>query len=219
MFIAKATALDSIGDPEVVGDGNCNWPTVALKQLDELSDMDSFLTPDVTDTSGFPVYRMKAKPRGIGVIINNRIFTCDMPVRNGTDRDALALEKLFTHLGFCTNRYDNLKAAQMEKRLQEVAGLNHREYDCLMVAILTHGQQGKLYGTDKTILISQLLNLFDGKGCPTLIGKPKVFLIQSCRGDDFDRGVNMIDGIDMTDSGLMILTLNVIHIIYYWLLI
>ncbi|XP_065902727.1 caspase-7-like isoform X2 [Dysidea avara] len=188
-------------NPELVGDGN--WPITAMRQLDELSDQISLLPPDVTDASGLPTYRMKAKPRGIGVIISNRIFTCDMPMRNGTDKDASALEKLFTYLGFYTNRYDNLKAADMEHKLKEVASLNHKDYDCLMVAILTHGKQGKLYGTDKTIPIAPLINLFDGNNCPMLIGKPKIFLIQACRGDDYDHGVNMIDGNDTTDSGTL----------------
>ena len=194
-------SLESMpNNPELVGDGN--WPTIAMKQLDELSDRISHLPPDVTDTNLLPTYRMKSKPRGIGVIINNRVFTCDMPMRNGTDKDAVALERLFTFLGFYTNRYDNLKATEMECKLKEVAGLNHQEYDCLMVAILTHGKQGKLYGTDRTTPIAPLINLFDGNHCPTLVGKPKIFVIQACRGDDYDYGIKMMDGNDSTDSGL-----------------
>jgi len=184
-------------NPELVGDGN--WPTIAMKPLDVLSD---HIDQDVKDSNVLPAYRMKSKPRGIGVIINNRVFTCDMPIRNGTDKDAVALEKLFTFLGFYTNRYDNLKADEMECKLKEVASLNHKEYDCLMIAILTHGKQGKLYGTDKLTPIVPLINLFDGNKCPTLVGKPKIFVIQACRGDDYDYGVNMIDGNDTTDSGI-----------------
>ena len=41
-----------------------------------------------------------------------------MKDRVGTDRDADALVKLFLHLGFYTNRYDDLKGTEMRRRLQ-----------------------------------------------------------------------------------------------------
>ena len=53
-----------------------------------------------------------------GVIINNKHFTCGMKDRVGTDRDADALQRLFAHLGFYTNRYDDLKGKDMKKRLR-----------------------------------------------------------------------------------------------------
>ncbi len=51
-------------------------------------------------------------------MINNKYFTCGMKDRVGTDRDADSLTKLFTHLGFYTNRYDNLKGKDMREKLQ-----------------------------------------------------------------------------------------------------
>lgn len=33
-----------------------------------------------------------------------------------------------------------------------MAGLDHTKYDCLVVAILTHGVNGKLYSTDGDLL-------------------------------------------------------------------
>lgn len=41
-----------------------------------------------------------------------------MKDRVGTDRDADSLVKLFLHLGFYTNRYDDLKGTEMRRRLQ-----------------------------------------------------------------------------------------------------
>ena len=52
------------------------------------------------------------------IIINNRNFTCGMKDRVGTDIDAASLTRLFIHLGFHTNRYDNLKGREFRKRLQ-----------------------------------------------------------------------------------------------------
>ena len=53
-----------------------------------------------------------------GIVINNKNFTCGMKNRVGTDRDADALVKLFIHLGFYTNRYDDLKGKDMRKKLR-----------------------------------------------------------------------------------------------------
>ncbi len=54
----------------------------------------------------------------IGIVINNKHFTCGMKDRVGTDRDADSLTKLFTHLGFYTNRYDDLKGKKMREILE-----------------------------------------------------------------------------------------------------
>ena len=44
-----------------------------------------------------------------------------MKDRVGTDRDADSLTQLFTHLGFYTNRYNNLKGKDMKGTLQVCA--------------------------------------------------------------------------------------------------
>ena len=155
-------------------------------------------TEDLTDIGGLPIYQMKSHPRGMGVIINNKVFTCrHLNNREGTDKDAVALQQLFTHLGFYTNRYNNLTGTQIKHRLKEVAAIDHKKFDCLLIAILTHGIKGKIYGTDGELIpVEDLTELFSGIQCASLIGKPKIFLLQACRGERFDRGVehDMIDG-------------------------
>lgn len=55
---------------------------------------------------------------------------------------------------------------------------NHEDNDCLLIAVLTHGEHGKLYGFDKKYNTEKLWENFSGKKCPSLAGKPKIFLIQ-----------------------------------------
>ena len=148
-------------------------------------------------------YKMENKPRGVAIIINNRNFTCGMKDRQGTDKDAESLSKLFPHLGFYTNRYDNLKGKEMHARLDQVAKVDHSKFDCLIIAILTHGIEGKLYSTDGDLIpVEEVTKHFDGNHCPSLIGKPKVFFLQACRGGTFDYGVEYeaTDGSEGTPS-------------------
>lgn len=147
---------------------------------------------DVTDVNVLPHYQMRsdAYPQGIGIIINNKKFQGRLSERKGTDTDATALMKLFTHLGFYTGRFNDLTASEMKAKLKMISEFDHENYDCLMVAILTHGDEGKLYGTDcKEIPEEELTELFCGEKCPSLVGKPKVFILQACRGKKEDNGV------------------------------
>ena len=50
---------------------------------------------------------MKNEPRGRVIIINNEIFT-HLASRDGTDKDQIALENVFTKLGFTCVVYNNL---------------------------------------------------------------------------------------------------------------
>ena len=55
----------------------------------------------------------------IAIVVNNRNFAqLGLKELAGTDHDAEALTRLFIHLGFYTNRYDNLKGRDFRKRLQ-----------------------------------------------------------------------------------------------------
>jgi len=188
-------------DPSLVGDGK--WPFESAKPVENESNVvPDPPSQDLIDACGLPSYMMTSKPRGIGLIINNKIFTRGIKNREGTDKDATALQRLFTYLGFYTNRYDNLTGSQLRSTFEEVADIDHKKFDCLLVAILTHGIEGKLCGTDGELIpVEDLTKLFSGYSCPSLIGKPKIFLLQACRGENFDYGVehDMMDGDDGKD--------------------
>ena len=67
---------------------------------------------------------------------------------------------------------------EMHRKLKEVASLDQSKFDCLAVAILTHGISGKLYSTDGDLIpVEDLTKYYDGLNCPALIGKPKVLTI------------------------------------------
>lgn len=59
-----------------------------------------------------------------------------------------------------------------------VAERDHSDADCFACVILSHGDEGVLYGTNGTIKIDRLTYYFKGDVCASLRGKPKLFFIQ-----------------------------------------
>lgn len=62
--------------------------------------------------------------------------------------------------------------------------------NCLLVALLTHGgENGRVYASDKAFHVNELWENFIEDKCPELIGKPKLFFVQACKGSMVDPGV------------------------------
>lgn len=58
----------------------------------------------------------------------------------------------------------------------------HNAAEMCVVIILSHGDNGLIYGSDgRKIENEWLLRQFNNEGCPALKGKPKFFLLQACR--------------------------------------
>ena len=130
------------------------------------------------------IYKMSRTPRGIAVIINNKNFLrssgMDKYPRNGTDVDRDALERLFKSLKFEVRIYNNITKSEIRRIVKEMATLNHSAHDAFIFSILTHGEEGLLYGTDGTTSTRDLTSAF--KDATTLAGKPKMFFFQACQG-------------------------------------
>ena len=139
-------------------------------------------TEDAVDTE--TIYKMSRAPRGIAIIINNKNFLrssgMDKYPRNGTDVDRDALEKLFKSLKFEVRIYNDITKYEIRRIAKEMATFNHSAYDAFIFSILTHGEEGLLYGTDGTISTRDLTSAF--KDATTLAGKPKMFFFQACQG-------------------------------------
>lgn len=142
------------------------------------------------------IYKMNKSTRGFAVIINNKDFLrssgMDRYPRNGTDVDRDALAKLFRALKFDVRIYNNQTRAEIRRITKDMATTNHSSYDAFIFSILTHGEEGVIYGTDGTMAIKDLTAIF--KDCTTLVGKPKMFFFQACQGHEY------MDGMDVTDA-------------------
>lgn len=137
-----------------------------------------------------PEYRMNHERRGFAVIINNKNFEprLEMPPRDGTDKDASCLEHSLKRLGFDTNVFNNCRASAMREILANFARIDHSDTDCFVCVLLSHGDNGVVYGTDRDVEIEHLIQPF--KYNRSLAGKPKIFIVQACRGSKYMEGVD-----------------------------
>ena len=59
----------------------------------------------------------------------------------------------------------------------------HRNADCFILIILTHGTQNAIYGSDgKTVDIKEIKDMFNARNFFCMENKPKLFFFQACRG-------------------------------------
>ncbi|XP_062907598.1 caspase-8-like [Mobula hypostoma] len=138
----------------------------------------------VGKTKPIEEYKMDSTPLGICLILNNKNFDgINYTDRNGTDCDAERLEEVFTWLGFRVHRFNNMTADEMLKKLEEYSKYDHDKMDCFVCCILSHGEKDVVVGIDgEHLQITDMRNLFSGSQCPSLLKKPKIFIIQACQG-------------------------------------
>ncbi|XP_019639398.1 PREDICTED: caspase-3-like [Branchiostoma belcheri] len=162
-------------------------------------------TPAMSDHQDLShMYNMNHNRRGLAVVINNRDFDkkTKQKVRKGTDIDADSLFKQLSGLGFEMQMNDNLTCKEMKKVLKEAAAADHSDTDCILVALLSHGEEKTVYGTDGTLDIADLAAYFNGVNCKSLVGKPKIFIIQACQGSKLMEGVDVPDAVGFRDDDL-----------------
>ncbi|KAK7490356.1 hypothetical protein BaRGS_00018335 [Batillaria attramentaria] len=141
-------------------------------------------------------YKMKSNPRGLCLIFNNKNFwgangspIPDLPTREGTDIDRDALKTVFGALGFIVRCYEDKTDSEMLRIVTDTAHEDHKNYDCFICCILSHGSEGCVHGSNGVpISIRKLTDRFCPQSSPTLTGKPKIFIIQACQGTDTQRG-------------------------------
>lgn len=143
-------------------------------------------------------YQYKTNFPNLGqcLIINNKNFhkRTGMGVRNGTDEDAKKVFATFSKLGFEIKHYNDQTVSQMMDLLSKASQEDHSQSAMFACVLLSHGDDGVIYGTDDSIELKRLFAFFRGDHCTSLVGKPKLFFIQACRGSELDSGIES-DGV------------------------
>lgn len=147
-------------------------------------------------------YNMNHPRRGRAIIFNNDTFdTPGVSNRSGSEADVKNLNRLFTALDFEITVHHNKEYSEIKKILHDLSNEDHSDADCIVVTVLTHGlREGYILSKDVPYSVDYLWKPFTADKCTTLAGKPKIFIVQACRGDEVDSGVKLVRSRTETDS-------------------
>ena len=135
-------------------------------------------------------YDMECIPHGIALIINIEHFE-KLRDRKGTEFDEKNLIETFRYLGYRVEVHRDKKKAEIETIFNDIKALDHSKYDSFVCCLLTHGADGGcIYASDyKELELNNLISKLNAANCKSLFGKPKLFFIQACRGEEKSLGV------------------------------
>ncbi|XP_014611656.1 PREDICTED: caspase-like [Polistes canadensis] len=137
----------------------------------------------------YPILRKK---RNCALIFCHEVFDGNIEVKRvGVEQDCNRLKSILQTFNFEVVIYKDLKRSKIFDTLSKVSQMDHSDKDCLLIVVLTHGNSGILCACDHPYDIIDLWNPFSENNCPSLKGKPKLFFIQACRGDDVDSGTEL----------------------------
>lgn len=148
----------------------------------------------VSSGEALPLYNMGRRPLpGLCLIVNNEDYRKveELKDRKGSSVDSKRIEKLFTGLGWHVESQKNLTKLsflRLIELIQQYTNLN--KYNCFVAVFLSHGEGESLNCVDGKLLnIDDIINSFKGDVCPALAGIAKWFIIQACRGSEFNQEV------------------------------
>ncbi|XP_022426662.1 caspase-3 isoform X2 [Delphinapterus leucas] len=165
--------------------------TSETKILHGSKSMDSGISLDYS-------YKMDYPERGLCIIINNKNFheSTGMACRSGTDVDAANLWETFTNLKYEVRNKNDLTCEEILELMYSVSKEDHSKRSSFICVLLSHGEEGKIFGTNGPVDLKKLTGFFRGDCCISLTGKPKLFVIQACRGTELDCGIETDSGVE-----------------------
>ncbi|XP_041356439.1 caspase-3-like [Gigantopelta aegis] len=155
----------------------------------------------VNTSKEFPVYSMTQKPRGICLIINNVVYANPSKGRPGSEKDCKHLQATFRKILFKVIVCNNLTDSSIISTIKKMSTRDHSQYDSFVCCILAHGGRGTVTGVNhKRVDLEKITSNFRVCDCPSLAGKPKVFIIQACQGSREQRGVELYQSDSISDD-------------------
>lgn len=145
----------------------------------------------VRELQQLKIYPMKEKSSQrtrLALIICNTEFE-HLSGRSGADLDVKGMTELLQDLGYGVEVRQNLTSSDMVTELKAFAARpEHRNSDSTFVVFMSHGIREGICGKRHSEEVPDILNVdqifqsLNAVNCPHLKDKPKVIIIQACRG-------------------------------------
>uniref|UniRef100_A0A8C4ZDS0 Caspase-1 n=1 Tax=Gadus morhua TaxID=8049 RepID=A0A8C4ZDS0_GADMO len=111
--------------------------------------------------------------------------------RHGAEKDEEDMSKLLISLGYNVERHRDLSGVEMDEAVERFSkDPRLAATDSVFVVIMSHGVKGAILGVHHCdgvpdqFPIDNIYKHLDTIRCPKLLNKPKVIIIQACRGVD-----------------------------------
>lgn len=127
------------------------------------------------------------KNRALIVSVENFYPGAYLCKRIGVKRDSLRLYKILSELGFSVDIRLDIEAEEIYQAFKAESEQTVKE--CFVGIISSHGEEGVVFGCDgRAVNLAEIYSCFRS---PIMKDKSKLFLIQACRGEDLDGGVEL----------------------------
>ena len=151
------------------------------------------LNTQITQSIDFPSshdrYRMNSNPHGIAFLVNIELFTANQAaIRKGSRLDLISLRETFEQLQYVVMARENLTKAEFKREIVKIARLDHSSYDSFFCVVMSHGDENDniMLADGKKISRDEITSEFSNIYCKSLAGKPKIFILQACRGSKIE---------------------------------
>ena len=143
------------------------------------------------------IFEHYTKGKGCCLIISQESFSEeDGGNRNGSKQDVNILKETFEYLNFKVIIEVDLTLEDMRARLQEFAYTlytNESDISLMCVCVLSHGDENCIKTIDgQGIRLDEVKHFFDSRNCPSMNGKPKLFVRNACRGRNVLRNLEVL---------------------------
>ncbi|XP_038559269.1 caspase-1-like [Micropterus salmoides] len=160
------------------------WSETVIKTTEE------FWIEKQKDKDVYPAAKSSIRNR-VALLITNIKFTDKKWNRSGAETDEKNMEKLLTCLGYEVVKHTNLTGKAIDDSIIKFSKLPKlKETDSVAVVIMSHGKQDVVIGVNHTetssdeFPINNIYTHLGSKECPALLDKPKIIIIQACRGGE-----------------------------------
>ncbi|KAF4118081.1 hypothetical protein G5714_000132 [Onychostoma macrolepis] len=186
----------------------CNNVTAGIEPIPRAK----LQTSDREDVVDCMVYipTSRSQRKGLALLITNIKFD-HLSHRDGAEKDEANMEWLLTALGYSVEKHTNLSGDAINMAVKNFSKRHeHRDSDSTFVVIMSHGERiqnkdaiiGVRYqrnNPNDIFFVEDIFSHLNSEKCPALIDKPKVILIQACRGGKYG-GLYVSDSAPESDS-------------------